>query len=81
MAVGKVLWGVVFGDGTGWAMTVPALTAHVRHVPPLIERRPVMSPIPASAHHLVFAILGPLVASTADRRLGAGRAQPQQATR
>ncbi len=26
MAVGKVLWGVVFGDGTGWAMTVPALT-------------------------------------------------------
>jgi hypothetical protein len=26
MAVGKVLWGVVFGDGTGWAMTIPALT-------------------------------------------------------
>ena len=26
MAVGKLLWGVVAGDGTGWAMTVPALT-------------------------------------------------------
>lgn len=26
MAVGKLLWGVVAGDGTGWAMTAPALT-------------------------------------------------------
>jgi hypothetical protein len=25
MAVGKLLWGVVVGDGTGWAMTVPAV--------------------------------------------------------
>lgn len=25
MAGGKVLWGVVAGDGTGWAMTAPAL--------------------------------------------------------
>ncbi len=25
MAVGKLAWGVVFGAGTGWAMTVPAL--------------------------------------------------------
>ncbi|MGY1695447.1 MULTISPECIES: hypothetical protein [unclassified Geodermatophilus] len=25
MAGGKLLWGVVAGDGTGWAMTVPAL--------------------------------------------------------
>ena len=25
MAGGKVLWGVVSGDGTGWAMTAPAL--------------------------------------------------------
>ncbi len=29
MAVGKLLWGVVAGDGTGWAMTVPALTGLV----------------------------------------------------
>ena len=26
MAGGKLLWGVVVGEGTGWAMTVPALT-------------------------------------------------------
>ena len=26
MAVGKLLWGVLAGDGTGWAMTAPALT-------------------------------------------------------
>ena len=26
MAGGKLLWGVVAGDGTGWAMTAPALT-------------------------------------------------------
>ena len=26
MAGGKLLWGVVAGNGTGWAMTVPALT-------------------------------------------------------
>jgi hypothetical protein len=25
MAGGKLLWGVVVGDGTGWAMTVPGL--------------------------------------------------------
>jgi hypothetical protein len=25
MAAGKVLWGVLAGDGTGWAMTAPAL--------------------------------------------------------
>ena len=25
MAGGKLLWGVVAGDGTGWAMTAPAL--------------------------------------------------------
>jgi hypothetical protein len=25
MAAGKLLWGVLAGDGTGWAMTVPAL--------------------------------------------------------
>jgi hypothetical protein len=25
MAIGKLLWGVVAGSGTGWAMTVPAL--------------------------------------------------------
>ena len=25
MAAGKLLWGVVVGDGTGWAMTVPGL--------------------------------------------------------
>jgi hypothetical protein len=25
MALGKLLWGVAFGDGTGWAMTVPLL--------------------------------------------------------
>ncbi len=26
MTIGKLLWAVVVGDGTGWAMTVPALT-------------------------------------------------------
>jgi hypothetical protein len=25
MTAGKLLWGVVVGDGTGWAMTVPGL--------------------------------------------------------
>ena len=29
MAVGKLSWGVVAGDGTGWAMAVPALTGLV----------------------------------------------------
>ena len=25
MAIGKVLWGVVSGEGTGWAMLIPAM--------------------------------------------------------
>jgi hypothetical protein len=29
MAVGKLLWGVVAGDGTGWAMTAPGLAGMV----------------------------------------------------
>ena len=29
MAVGKLLWGVVFGDGTGWAMAAPMLAGLV----------------------------------------------------
>ena len=29
MAGGKLLWGVIAGDGTGWAMTVPALAGLV----------------------------------------------------
>lgn len=29
MAGGKLLWGVVSGDGTGWAMTAPALVGMV----------------------------------------------------
>ncbi len=29
MAAGKLLWGVVAGDGTGWAMTAPALAGLV----------------------------------------------------
>jgi hypothetical protein len=30
MAGGKLLWGFLAGNGTGWAMTVPALAAHGR---------------------------------------------------
>lgn len=29
MAVGKLLWGIVAGDGTGWAMTAPGLAGMV----------------------------------------------------
>jgi hypothetical protein len=29
MAVGKLLWGVVAGDGTGWAMTAPGMAGMV----------------------------------------------------